>query len=277
MAVVFAQPIEQYPRHLAFATTPTMTNGDSAYPPARLVQYDPTMVTRTTAASTVISWDFGSTREFDIVSLVYTNTSYAATLVIEGSLNGSSWTTLKASAPLWAHRTTVPGSWTGEANDPRRGALLRNSSWFYSATVLSYRYLRLTVADPNTTNITFGRLFVGKSFSPATGMQYGSSISFTDTGKAERTDRGAMILDYGQSIVSASVKMEFLTATEMYDYVYEFDYWRGSCREVLACLDTSDTARLQKNILYATIADGRTISADAFNLYSKTWTLESIA
>ncbi len=233
---------------------------------------------RTTTGSTVITWDFGTAREYDVVSLVYTNTSYAATLVIEASTDGSSWTTLRASAPLWAHRTTVPGSWSGEMNDPRRGALPRNSSFYYSkAAVHVHRYLRLTVADPQVANITFGRLFVGKAFTPSTGIQYGTSFNFNDTGARERTARGALIMDPGNTIVTVVVKLDFLSTTEMYDYVYEFEYWRGSTREVLVCLDTDDVPRLQKNLLYATLAEGRTISADAFNVYSKSWNVESIA
>jgi hypothetical protein len=45
----------------------------------------------------------------------------------------------------------------------------------------------------------------------------------------------------------------------------------------MACLDDVDTARLQKNLLYCTIAEGRTISFDSFNTHSQSWTLESIA
>lgn len=277
MAVLFCQPIEEYPTHLAFSTTPTMTNVDSNYPASKLVSYDPTSTARTTLGSTVITWNFGLQREFDVISLLYSNTSYAATIVIDGSNNGSSWTNLQASRPFWAHRTSIPGSWTGEANDPRRGALLRNHSWYYSTTVQTWQYIRITVADPNVANMSFGRLFVGKSFSPATGMQYGTSFSFNDTGRKERSDRGPLILDgSANTTVSASVKTEFLTATELYDYVYEFDYWRGSCREMLVCLDTTDTAKLHKNILYCVMADGRTINSDAFNSYSKVWNLESV-
>lgn len=280
MAVLFVQPIEEYPAHLALSTVPTMTNVDANYPASKLLTYDPTAVARTGTGSNscVITWDFGQNREFDVVSLLYTNTSYAATLVIEASLNGSTWVTLQSSKPLWAHRTTVPGSWTGEINDPRRGSLARNHSWYYSTTVHTYRYLRLTVTDPSATFLSFGRLFVGRSFSPSTGMQYGTSFSFTDAGRRERSDTGVMIMDgASNTIVSASVKTEFLTTTEMYDYVWEFDYWRGGCREILACLDTSDTERLQKNIIYGVLSEGRTIASDSWNAYSKTWNLESLA
>lgn len=278
MAVLFAQPIEEYPAHLALGTVPTMSNVDSNYPASKLLTYDPTAVARTLASPTTISWDFGVMREFDVVSLLYTNTSYAATITIEASDNGSSWTLLQANRPFWAHRTTVPGSWSGEINDPRRGSLVRNHSFYYSPTLRSHRYLRIVVTDPGVTNLTFGRLFVGKSFSPSTGMQYGTSISFTDSGRSERTDRGALILDgTSNTIVTAGVKTEFLTTTEMYDYVYEFEYWRGGCREMLVCLDTTDVPRLQKNLIYGVMSEGRTISSDTFNAYSKTWNIQSLA
>lgn len=277
-AVVFCQPIEEYPAHLAFSNAPTMTNVDSNFPASKLLTYDPTAVARTTSGSTVITWDFLTQREFNVVSLLFTNTSYAATLVIEGSNNGTSWTVLQASRPLWAHRTTIPGSWSTEDTDPRAGALLRNHSWYYNVAGHKYRFVRLTVADPNVANITIGRLFVGRAYTPSTGMQYGSSFTFNDTGRTERTDQGAMILEAGsKAIVTASVKTEFLTSDEMYSYVYDFEYWRGGCREMLACLDVDNTARLQKNILYCVISEGRTISSDAFNCHSKTWNLESLA
>lgn len=277
MAIVFAQPIEQYPQHLAFSTTPTMTNGDALFPASRLANYDPTSVTRTTTGSTVITWDFGLNREFDVVALIYTNTSYGCTLVIDASLNGSTWTTLRASGPLWAHRTSVPGSWSGEINDPRWNALPRNSSWFQAATVQTYRYVRLTISDPNVSILTFGRLFVGKSFSPSIGYQYGSAFNFEDTGMRQRTAKGPNLLDYGCTYVSAGIKLDFLTTTEMYDYAYEFNYWRGSSSEMLVCLDTTDVPRLQKNIIYGTISDGRSITSDTYNIYSQTWIVESIA
>jgi hypothetical protein len=60
------------------------------------------------------------------------------------------------------------------------------------------------------------------------------------------------------------------------DFIYEFNYWRGSAREMLACLDVEDTKRLQKNTLYCTISDGRTISFDSYNAHSVSWVLESI-
>jgi len=278
MSIFFAQPIEQFPKDLAFVTTPSATNADANFPAANLIGFDPTKAFKTTANSTVITWDFGLNREFDVVELHHCSFSYKALWIVEGSLNGTVWTTLRSSFPASAHLTSVPGSWSGEINDPRRSILNRNKALYNSATVQTFRYVRVTVTGDATLDPTFtiGRLFVGKKFVPTTGWQYGSSITFTDPSQRERTERGALVTEPKDVIISASVKLDFLSKAEMYDYIYEFNFWRGGARELLACLDVEDTVRLQKNILYCTIAEGRTITYDAFNTHSQTWILESI-
>jgi len=281
MSIFFAAPIEQYPKDLAFVTNPSATNVDANFPAANLRSMDPTQVFKSGGVTTgsVITWDFGSAREYDVVSMLHSSLSYKATWLIEGSLDNISWTVLRSSYPFSAHLTAVPGSWSGEINDPRRSILNRNKSQWVATTVQTHRYLRITIVGDATLdqNFSLGRLFVGKKFVPATGWQYGSSFNFIDPSSRERTGRGTLITESVDVIVSASVKMEFLTKVEMYDSMYEFNYWRGSSREFLACLDVEDTVRLQKNILYCTIAEGRTISFDAFNTHSQTWILESIA
>lgn len=279
--IFFAAPVEVYPNYLAALGTITATNTEAAFPASNLLGYDVTRPMKLTSAatSTVIDWDFGVGREFDVVSLVHSSLSYKATWVIAGSNDKVTFTTLKSSGPFSAHLTTIPGSWTTEDTDPRRGILNRNKSLWQAGSVLKYRYIRVTVTGDATLDkgFTLGRLFIGRKFIPSTGWQYGSSFTFSDTGRRERTDRGALILDPGETIVQASVKMEFLTAAEMYDFSYEFNYWLGSSRVILACLDTSDVARMQKNTLYCTIIEGRTISIASFNTHSQTWILESTA
>lgn len=280
MGIWFAQPVEQFPRALATANVPTASGAISpGYPPSNLLTYDPTQVCLSTAASNTFTWDLGQAREFDVVSLQHTSLSYKATWTVSGSNDGSSFTQL-VTGPFSAHLATIPGSWANEVDDPRRPILNRNKSLYQSATVQKYRYIRVAIVGDGTLDSTFsvGRLFVGKKFSPSTGWQYGSQFTFSSPGdRKERTDRGALVLSPGDSIVGASVKMEFLSKTEMYDSVYELNYWRGSAREILACLDTLDVPRMQKNLLYCTVAEGRQISFDAFNTHSQTWILESIA
>ena len=282
--IVFAQPIEQFPQRLAIVTVPVFSAGaDANFPSKNLLSYDRTQVARTTANSVQINWDFGRNRKFDVVSLIDSNIGVRGIWTISGSTDGTNYVVLKASDAFWAHIVgtvaTIPaGAATDEDLDPRRTAPVRNSSFFYSqSTVYNYRYLRIQVSDADAgTGMTFGRLFVGRVFRPKTSYQYGSRLIFDDSSNRERTDQGALILDPGRTIVGASVKMDFLSTNEVYDFIYDFNYWRGSARELLCCLDVNTPARLSKNLLYATITEGRTVTADQFEAWSQTWTLESI-
>jgi hypothetical protein len=274
--IVFSAPIEQHPPHLAFRTAPTATNVDGSFPAKNLLDYSPTKVMRTVTGSTSIVWDFGRTRRYNVVSLVSTNCSYRAMLTIYTSNDGSAWTQVDT-GPLWAHLATQPAlAGSDEDLDPRKGSLERNSSWFYVPEGLNSRYVRLDVTDELTTNMTFGRLFVGRTWKPKSSYQYGSSFYFDDTGRKDRTEQGALVLDGGKAIVGAKAKMDFISSDEMYDVVYDFNYWRQGSREILTCLDVNTVRRLQKNLLYCTITDGRSVSADSFNAWSQTWVLESI-
>jgi hypothetical protein len=280
--IVFAQPIEQFPAHLAFSSVPVFSAGvDAAFPASNLLTYDPTQVARATVNGLTIDWDFGRPRKFNVVSLLSTNVSVRGTLRIEASLNGSSYTVLRPTGPFWAHLANIvasipPGAATDEDLDPS-AAFERNSSFWNTTVTQNYRYLRLVITDPGASApLTFGRLFVGRSFKPKTSYQYGSALTFDDTAVKDRTDRGAQVLDPGRQITGASVKMDFLSTNEVYDYIYDFNYWRGSARELLCCLDVNTTHRLSKNLLYATISEGRRVTADQFESWSQTWILESI-
>lgn len=287
--IIFAQPIEQFPHHLRFDSVPTEIPSGSFYsvepefPLKNLLSYDITDVMKTNFPYVEFKWDFGRRRKFDVVSLLSSNISPRSEWRIYASNDGSNWTTLH-DGPFYAHQSAIypddVDSYNDEDIDMRKGSFERNSSFKYFPTVQNYRYLRFAVSNSGAGeldfNMTFGRLFVGRSFRPKTSYQYGSSLRFDDTSVKDRTDQGALVLSPRKTIVGASVKMDFLSSDEMYEYIYDFNYWRGSAREMLCCLDVNTTHRLSKNLLYATISEGRTVTADSFNAWSQTWILESI-
>lgn len=283
MGIWFAAPTEHWPHY----NTRTMsivsaTNADANYPATNLLTYDPTQVFRATSPTTITVNVQGTGigyPVFDLIALLYTNASYRATWTVEVSDGGSSWTTIVNAQPLWANlvgaqSSTLPDP-GGLDNDPRFHSLKRNHALTYKTG--NHTHIRLTITDPVNSTLTFGRLFLGKRFVPLHGMQYESTISFTDFGRADRSERGVLTLEPGRSIVTAGVKQEFLTKVEMMDYIYNFNLFLGASREFLACLDDVDIVRLQKNLLYCTISQGRTISYDAYNIHSQNWVLESIA
>lgn len=287
MGIWFAAPVEHWPHYNA--RTPTIvsaTNEDAFFPATNMLTYDPTQVFRSTAGSTTIvvnvQGDGVGIPDFDVMSLLYTNMSYRATYTVAVSTDGSVFNNVTGAVniPVWASLTGVqpaslpdPG---GGTDDPRYHSLRRNHSLVYKPAG-NYTHVRFTITDPLVTNITIGRIFFGKRFTPTYSWQYGSSFAFIDYGRQDRTERGVLVLDPGRTLLAANVKMDFLTKAEMYDFVYEFNLFLGASREFLACLDDQDTARLQKNLLYCTISEGRMVSFESFNNHSVSWVLESIS
>jgi hypothetical protein len=96
MSIFFVAPIDQHPDFNKVITTPTANTEDPLYPASNLLTYDPTQVFSSNggAQNPQITWDFGSTRSFDIVSLLHTNLGELSTIYVEGSANGTSWTVI---------------------------------------------------------------------------------------------------------------------------------------------------------------------------------------
>lgn len=272
MSIFFAAPIDQHPDYNKVTTTPTCSTADANFPAANLLTTDPTQVFTSTIQNPVIIWDFGSARSFDVISLVYTNLTDAATIFIEGSLDNITYTTLQVNTTL-----ALAHAISGQTTQNKSNMLRHNLTLYLPGTTQTWRYLRIT---PNTqiggVFPQIGRLFVGTKWVPSVGWQYGSQLTFNDLSKRERTDRGTLVLDMLPTVTGANVKMDFSSKQEMQDTIYEFNYWRGAAREILACLNVEDVKWLQKNTLYCTITEGRTISFDAYNSHSVGWVLESI-
>jgi hypothetical protein len=272
VSIFFVAPIDQHPENDRATTTPASAHANSSYPASNLITYDPTQVMLATQVAPVITWDLGAAKSWDVISLVHTNLTETATILVEGSTDNSAWTTLQAAGTL-----ALAHCIAGQTAQNKRLMLRRNLTLYVSPTVLTYRYIRITPTNTGGILPFFGRLFVGLKWKPTYGWQFGSSLSFLNLARQERTDRGTLVMDYIPTVPGASVKMDFLSKTEMMEFVWEFNYWRGGGREFLACLDAEDTKYLQRMTFYCTITEGRTISFESYNTHNVEWSLENIA
>jgi hypothetical protein len=272
MSIFFVAPIEQHPDYDKVTTVPASAHANAAFPASNLLTYDPTQVMLATQVAPVITWDLGAAKNWDVISLIHTNLAHDATILIEGSPDNSAWTTLVAGGTL-----ALAHCIAGQTVQNKKHMLRRNLTLFNSPTVLTYRYIRITPTNTGGVLPFFGRLFVGLTWKPTYGWQFGSNLTFLDLSRRERTDRGTLVMDYIAPVPGASVKMDFLSKQEMMDFVWEFNYWRGGGKEFLAVLDAEDQKYLQKMSFYCTITEGQTISFDTYNTHSIAWILENLA
>lgn len=276
--ILFAQPVELYPAHLVGTVAVSATNVNADWPAANLIDYNPYKVFKTTTTGTAITFDLGNSREFDTFSLLHTNITYEGTWVIETSPDNATWTTRLASAPFWCQLSVIPGAWSGEDNDPRRGAFEYSHSFYKHATVITHRYIRITVA--NTTNpagiLSFGRLFVGKSWQPDVNYSYGSDIEIID--KSERVDmpRSAPLFNKLNKSIKLNISMEFSSQEEMENYLYEFSYWSGITEGMLVCLDPETVTNRHKALVYGTLNEGMRFSHTSYRIFEQKFSIQSL-
>lgn len=295
MSILFAQPVEQFPTRFAAPSTAKFLSGTimAAYPATNLLTMDPTQVAMVNSGLAEILIDLGKNRYFDVISLFHSNVGLECSLNITTYVDGGEvlgGTPIDAGTSVDTRRfiaganpTTTYGYPAGgfypdseDASSIYYRLKERNHSFYKHPTMMYARYIKLLIGTNAQTPVSFGRAFIGKSFTPSKGWQYGSSYDFTDTGTFDRTDRGAPVADRGRVLPGATVKMEFLSEAEMMNYIYDFNYWRGSTREMLVCLDTADLVNLQRNLLYCRIANERKVVQDTFKNFNMTWTLESL-
>ena len=279
MSIFFAKPIEQNPWD-PITNSWSALNINSAYPASNLMARDLSQVTISTTGTLSVQylWNMGRAREFDVISVIGTNMTPRATIRIDVSADGNTYTTIQNTRMFFPELSVDPGAAPyAVGTDPNMYAPGKPKSLFLSPTVLSWQYIRIILTDSNNPAgfLSVGRIFVGLTWKPKSSLQYGSSFSFFDTGTRDRTDQGALITMDGYSYYGASVKMDFISSNELYNQVFDFNIWRGSTREILACLDIETTSRLQKNTLYCNVSEGRQISAEQFEAWSQTWVLES--
>jgi hypothetical protein len=270
--LILSQPIELYPSHLA--ATPVIvsaTSQNASFPATNLFTYDPYEIysTNSVTANTVVI-DYGSVREMQAFALLHTNLPYTATWSVEVSPDNSSYTVLVSGQPAWCNLSSIPGSWSGEDNDPRRGYLGYAHSFYMHPTVLTtHRYVRYTTATSSSQVHSLGRLFVGKVFQPTTNYAYGAEIAVID--KSERVDmpRSAPLFNRLGKTLQFTVTLEFATQTEMEEYLYELSYWAANNREVMVCLDPTTVSNRHKRILYGTFDEGLKIIHAGYNIFEQ--------
>lgn len=276
--LIFSQPIELHPQYLA--ATPTVigeTNVDANWPTSNLFDYDPYEVFKTgSTTTTVLTIDFGSAREFQMISLLHCDISYNSQWQLEVSTNNSTWTTIFTAQPFWCNLSAIPGSWSTEDTDPRRGWLGYAHSFYLHSSLLTYRYIRITIDTSPASVMSFGRLFVGKIFQPAVNYSYGSDISVID--KSEKVDmpRSAPIFNRLGRSLQFNITLEFATQTEMENYLMELSYWAGTSREIFCCLDPTTVTNRHKKIIYGTLEEGIKIINQNYNIFEQKLSITSL-
>jgi len=234
----------------------------------------PAEIWRSTVTSATINIDLASSKSFNLVSLLYTNLSSAAT-----------WRVRSADSSAVLVSTTVPYDSSTIKAWPSSTI---QSDWDYTHSVLwlsssqVFRFLRIDINDPSprpptgssaavsATYVQAGRLIVASARQPTTNIQYGWGMGWNDLANIQRAANGAAYPDAKGMVRSLSFSLEFATASEMFDWLFQIDRRRGAHRDLFIIRDPEDTAQIMNQSIYGLQSgDMRPVVNDDYAIYSK--------
>ncbi|MBW8034227.1 MAG: hypothetical protein FVQ79_00740 [Planctomycetes bacterium] len=191
--------------------------------------------TATGVKSSYFVADMGASIDIDVVALLGTNLTPAATILIRASD---------------ANPSGVPGELldTGVVG---ANVITNYPAVYYelSATITA-RYWRIDIADASVVdNLHLGRCFMGPLWQPGNNRLWGWSNIWADPSSVTESKGGQEYVDQGPRRRVLQFALSFMTEAEGYDNPFEIARENGAAKEILVLFESSAGNTNKKNIL----------------------------
>jgi hypothetical protein len=204
--------------------------------------------------------DLGSAQAINLVALLFTNLTAAATWQVRG-------------ATSQANLTAAPGYNSGAISfrAETASAETRLHGYLFLSTAQNYRYWRVDLTDAANpaTFVNAGRLVISSAWQSSRFQRKGEAITVTDTSKITRMTGGQAIPTPYPVLMGRDFTIPYLTEDEMYAQVYELARLRGTSKEALVIMDPAATTHQQKKMIYGLFASGVQISRPELKLFEQ--------
>lgn len=203
-------------------------------------------------ATVYMEADLGSAKTINLLALLGTNASSAATYRVRG-------------ATSQANLTAAPGydSGAGQTHWPQNnlGEWDETSLIHVIATTETYRWWRIDISDAANPDGYYqaGRLYVAAAWQPSTGFAFGAGWQWTSDSTVRRSLGGKTWVDERASRRIATLRIPGLTVSEAEVTFADIMRLRGSKKDTLTLLDSSAT-NLQELSIYARIVNAQLIT-----------------
>lgn len=261
--LIFARPL---------ADGGTITTGSevASLPAGNLLTPQPSDPWRATdLANAYVELDLGTAVEINLIALLYTNASSAATWRIRA-------------AASQANLTAAPDYDTGSNTFwPQSGledwSFTHGFIWL-DASTQTRRWWRIDVSDAGNPDGYFqaGRLYLAKPFQPATNIEFGWSVGYADPSPKRRATGGQTypLLRSRSRVLNFSYS--FMSESEMFDNLFDLNRRRGASEDVLVIVDPDATANIHERIVYGLVDDLKPIINSSFNIFEQPYRLEEM-
>lgn len=244
-----------------WAATVTAASAAATMPASNLDKPQPTDVWRSTSlTSQYIEIDLGSARAVDLVALLFTNLTSAATWRVQaGTTTG-----------VTNYDSGTVTAWAGATQN-----VDRPHAFLFLAATQTYRYWKITLTDAANPAGYFeaGRVFLSNAIQPTRNYAYGAGRGFKDL--TERADAfgGQLLFEQKAKRPVLSWEANWLTEAEMEADVLELQ--RTVEGPVLAILDPDASTYRMGRLHYGLLSMEPGITA-SFNRYSTRFTIEGL-
>jgi hypothetical protein len=214
--------------------------------------------------------DLGSAQSINLVSLIATNASAAATWRVRG-------------ANSVANLTAAPGYDSGSISHWPNAGL---GAWSYTNAYLwlgaapqNFRYWRIDVADAANPAGFYqaGRLYLASAWQPSRNFAYGWQILFQGDGPKSRSEGGQGYALIGARYRTLDLTLKFASEAEMFQNGFELERLRGTSQDLLILKDPDNAAGLiMQQSLYGTAVEFNPLINTFFKIFEKRFHLEEL-
>ncbi len=215
-----------------------------------------------------VTIDLGSQASVNLVAMLYTNLSSAATWRVRGASTSAGAVTAAPdydTSAITAWAQTDLGDWD----------FVHAINWF-GETPRTLRYWRVDVIDTGNSDghVQAGRLYIDDAWQPSSNIDLGWSLGWVDQTKRSRATSGAIWPTARTPWRALDFRLDLLDEDDMYDEAFDLDRLRGGSGDVFVMRDPTSSKRLQDQSIYGLLTGLRPIIQPHFSTFAKRYRVE---
>jgi len=213
--------------------------------------------------------DLGAAFAINLIALLYTNATSAATWRIRGATSE-------------ANLTAAPGYDSGNIAHWPAQTGLGDWAWTHAfkflTTAQNYQWWRIDITDAANPAGYYqaSRLYIAAAWQPSINISFGASHGWVDPSEHGRSRAGQIAVREMNAYRAMNFQLRFQSEAQLFDNAFRLDRLRGRRRDVLVIRDPDTTTRGMDWCICGIVTDVSPIAHPAFDIYEKSYRLEEL-
>ncbi len=168
-------------------------------------------------------------------------------------------------------------TWGGKPTDAVL-ATFRPIAFFYSATPVLARYVKIIISDASNSDnyVQVGRAYVAAAFTPTNNVAYGLETSFVDNSRSVISRGGQVYVDTVPKRRRFGFRFHYMDEDEAFSEANEIQRLKGLSGDVLMAIDVDDTTHRMRQSCYGRLATLQPLTAETTGQFSMDMAIEEL-